>query len=499
MTKCSRLRVLGALAVVGLAACETATEVPQEVQPAFSEVGATDFTPTYLVAGVANQGLPANLDRLVAAAGGEIVSTIPQIGVAVVASDNPDFASTLSGAKGIQAVAPDFPAELPDAPSVDGLSDHGGAPGAAVFDFLTWGIDVVGAPAAWAAGNTGAGVRVAVLDAGIDHDHPDLAPNINASLAASFVPCAYGPNCDGPWEDWRITPGFGFNHGTHVSGTIAGAGTVGVHGVAPDAEIVPVKVCTEYFNACFSSSIISGLVYAGDIGADLVNFSIGGIRVMSNDWVPYCKSLGYPASFCGKLARYYTTGQANYVHNAILIYKRAFEYAEKKGTTVIVAAGNNAMDADHNKDYRLFAADFPHTIAVSALGPVGWCEDASTDPDQLAYYSNYGRSIIDVAAPGGNFYGRFIGVTDPCTMGFLTVTAYVFDGVLSTINGGWGWAQGTSMAAPHATGVAALLIAANGGSMNPAQVERALKAAAVDLGQPGTDPIFGKGRVFAGY
>ena len=84
-------------------------------------------------------------------------------------------------------------------------------------------------------------------------------------------------------------------------------------------------------------------------------------------------------------------------------------------------------------------------------------------------------------------------------MGFATRPAYIFDGVFSTIAGGWGWAQGTSMAAPHATGVAALIIAANGGSMSPSQVEQALKASAQDLGKPGHDEIYGSGRVWAGH
>ena len=86
----------------------------------------------------------------------------------------------------------------------------GSAPGAAAFDFLTWGLDAVGAPQAWADGNTGAGVRVAVLDAGIDPRHPDLAPNLNTDLSASFVPCVVA-NCVDAVEDWRITPGFYFN------------------------------------------------------------------------------------------------------------------------------------------------------------------------------------------------------------------------------------------------------------------------------------------------
>jgi len=494
----SRLLPLGALAA--LAACESATDLPVDAAPSFAVVGGQGASSSselrYMVVARDNS-IPESLADDVTALGGRVVGELPQIGVLVVSSADADFATKLLGIPAVQAVAPDLLLEFDDPTTDDGMVDHGSLTGAGIFDDLTWGIDAVGAPAAWAAGNRGAGVRVAVLDAGIDDDHPDLAPNINATLSTSFVPCLFGPNCDGAVEDWRITPGFYFNHGTHVSGTIAATGDLGVTGVAPEAELVVVKVCTEYFNACFTSSIVSGLVYAADVDADLVNMSLGGLRRMRNDFLVYCRSLGLSASDCGKIARYNTTFQDDYVHATILVYQRAFEYAFRGGTTVITSAGNSALDADRSKDIVLAFADFPHTIAVSALGPVGWCLDMSTSTDGPAYYTNTGRSAIDFAAPGGNFYGGLLGspYTDPCTVGFLTRPAWVFDGVFSTIGSGWGWAQGTSMAAPHATGIAALLIARNGGGMSPPEVERALAATAVDLGTPGHDPIYGDGKV----
>jgi subtilisin family serine protease len=487
--------------LVGLAACEPITDVPTEGDAVFSVVGqdAQLVNGSFIIL-AEDSSLPSSLSDDVAARGGAVVGTLPQIGVAFVTSDDPDFIANMSGADGIKAVIPDLLMEFDHPTPDDELLDHGSRPGAGFFDNLTWGIHAVGAPAAWAAGNRGAGVRVAVLDAGIDAGHPDLAPNINAELSRSFFPCILG-NCDGDVEDWRITPGFYFNHGTHVAGTIAATGDLGVTGVAPDAELVVIKVCTEFADACFTSSMVEGLVYAADVGADLANMSIGGLRYMRNDFVPWCRSEGYPASVCGRMARYYVTGQDDYVANTILVFKRAFQYAREGGTTVIVAAGNNGMDADRSKDVKLAFADFPHTIAVSALGPVGWCLDPSTNLDGPAYYTNTGRSVIDVAAPGGNWYGLFLGspYTDLCTLGGFTLPAFVFDGVLSTVAGGWGWQEGTSMAAPHATGVAALLVNAHGGSMSPAQVERALKRAAEDLGSRGHDPIYGAGRVSAGY
>lgn len=497
-------RALPLVAAVALAACDSVTEPNPELGPSFgiSRNEARSSSGSYIVV-ARGESLPESLRGDVRDLGGHITRELPQIGVAFVQAADSRFADQMSKVSGIQAVVPDMLMERDDPTTAGEVLDHGSAVGAGFFDALTWGVDAVGAPAAWADGNRGAGVRVAVVDAGIDPTHPDLAPNLNADLSASFVPCdVFMMNCDGPWEDWRITPGFYFNHGTHVAGTIAGTGDLGVTGVAPEAELVVIKACTEFADACFTSSIVSGLVYAADVDADIVNMSIGGLRRMRNDFVKYCRDeLELPANVCGQAARFNATFQDDYVRGTILVYQRAFEYLHRQGTTLIVAAGNSAIDADRSGDIKLAFADFPQNISVSALGPLGWCLDPSTSTDELAYYSNYGQSVIDFAGPGGSFLGGSIGApfTDPCTVGPATVPAYVFDGVFSTIAGGWGWASGTSMAAPHAAGVAALLIAANGGAMSPSDVESALKATAVDLGQPGHDAIYGYGKVSTGY
>lgn len=86
-----------------------------------------------------------------------------------------------------------------------------------------------------------------------------------------------------------------------------------------------------------------------------------------------------------------------------------------------------------------------------------------------------------------------------CTVAGVENYCYIFDLVLSTINGSYGWAAGTSMAAPHASGIAALIIAENGGDMKPAQVEQVLRERADDLGKPGNDDFYGAGRVSSGY
>ncbi|MEV6967429.1 S8 family serine peptidase [Hamadaea sp. NPDC051192] len=125
-------------------------------------------------------------------------------------------------------------------------------------------VPLIGAPTAWQAGYTGAGVKVAVLDTGIDETHPDLAGKVIArqNFAAEY-----------PDEDSRDHVG----HGTHVASTIAGSGAASggkYKGVAPDVQLLDGKICVEI--GCFDSWILAGMQWAAEQGADVVNLSLGG-------------------------------------------------------------------------------------------------------------------------------------------------------------------------------------------------------------------------------
>ncbi|GAB4530670.1 MAG: S8 family serine peptidase [Haliangiales bacterium] len=418
---------------------------------------------TYVIMANANK-LDNGLRHQIEAAGGQVRSYLPQIDVAIVDSDDPNFAAAAGAISGINTVVADMVIEY-DIPepvatfSVDELAANPPNSGDddAFFD-LQWGHDAVDAPEAWDLGYRGAGAVVAVLDSGIDAEHPDIAPNLNVGLSASFV----------PGEDFNVQPGFYFNHGTHVAGTIAAADNgVGVIGVAPEAELIAVKVLSEFTGSGSFASIIEGIVYAADVGADVINMSLGA---------------DIPHNAPGAAALFVATG-------------RATTYAYQNGVTVLAAAGNDGRDLDHDSSLKSFPAELPHVIAISATAPNGWALDpANTNLDNLASYSNYGQSAIGFAGPGGDF--AFPG-DDVCNGPVLTLPCFVFDLVLSSISEGWSFSAGTSMATPHAAGVAALIIGANGGDMSPAHVEQALRHGADDLGKPGNDDIFGQGRVNA--
>jgi subtilisin family serine protease len=324
---------------------------------------------------------------------------------------------------------------------------------------------------------------VAVLDTGINPGHPDLAGNVNMALAASFV----------PGEDVDVRPlppaprPFSHSHGTHVAGIIAARdNALGILGVAPEAEIVPIKVLSQ-FNGCGTwEQVIAGIVYAADIGADVINMSIVGLLNRSHGIDDNCTldpSDDVPLT-------------AAEVQAIVTALERAVQYAHARGAVIVAAAGNQAIDGDHDRDQIILPAALPHVISVSATAPHGWAHDPATDLDVLASYSNHGQSDIDFAAPGGN---RDLEVTGTCKVGpspFLPCST--FDLVVSTAAEGYAFAAGTSMAAPHVSGVAALIVGDNGGDMLPADVERVLRRYADDLGKPGQDDAFGHGRVNAG-
>ena len=418
---------------------------------------------TYVIMANAKK-LDNGLRAQIEAAGGEVRSFLPQIDIAIVDSDNPEFATSAASIKGINTIVADMAIEydIPTPVEILSVEEMAANPPFSgdddpFFD-LQWGHDAVDAPEAWDLGYRGAGVTVAVLDSGIDAEHPDIAPNLNVGLSASFV----------PGEDFNVQPGVFFNHGTHVAGTIAAADNgIGVIGVAPEAEIVAVKVLSEFTGSGSFAGVIEGIVYAADIGADVINMSLGA---------------DIPHNAEGAAALFVAAG-------------RATNYAHQNGVTIFAAAGNDARDLDHDGNLKSFPAELPHVVTISATAPVGWALDpANTNLDNLASYSNFGQSAIDFGAPGGD--ASFPG-DEVCQGPVLVLPCFAFDLVLSTISEGWSFSAGTSMATPHAAGVAALIIGANGGDMKPAHVIQALRGGADDLGKPGQDDIFGKGRVNA--
>jgi len=411
-----------------------------------------------------SETLPADFEIQLSAYG-KIVRSIPEIGIVVVKTVVSDFEKKVAKLSEVQAVVPDlivkwiepteyFTEENP--PSIG--SDE-------TYFWYQWGLDAIDAPEAWNAGYTGKGARVFILDSGIDAEHPDLASNLNTDLCASFV----------PGESYNAADGFYFNHGTHVAGIIAAAdNSFGVIGVAPEAEIVAVKVISESTGSGAFSWINAGIIYAADNGADVINMSLGA-TIYRN---------GFYYDEDGVLQKM----PASYYQMLILATKRAIDYAYKKGAVIVTSAGNDGLNMDGNGSLFKLPAGLQKVITVSATAPDYWYRDLINDIDPLldvpSSYTDYGKSFIEVAAPGGDF-------------DFYELPYWYYDMVLSTISGGWSWAAGTSMASPHVAGVAALIIGKNGGEMDPQEVTKQLLKTADKIDGQGISAYFGKGRVNA--
>ncbi|MFI9800174.1 S8 family peptidase [Streptomyces sp. NPDC052302] len=297
-------------------------------------------------------------------------------------------------------------------------------------------------PGAWDVA-TGTGVTVAVIDTGYVA-HSDLAANIvpgydfisDATVANDGNGRDSDPSDPGDWtaagECQSGDPAYGSSwHGTHVAGTIAavtGNGK-GVAGIAHGAKVSPLRVLGKCGG--YDSDIIDAITWAS-------GGTVSGVPANTNVAKVINMSLGGGGS-C-------TTATQSAINAAV-----------GRGTTVVVAAGNSNANASNYSP-----ASCANVVSVAATDRQG----------NRSYYSNYG-TVVDVAAPGGE--------TDSVTS----------NGILSTLNSGtkgpstenYAYYQGTSMAAPHIAGLAALMKSANA-SLTPAQIESAIKANARTL--PGT-------------
>ncbi|MFE0271282.1 S8 family serine peptidase [Streptomyces sp. NPDC058992] len=438
-------------AVSGTTASAAAPTAPQAAWAA--------GTRAYLV--ITAPGDTSAVRGAVTANGGTVFASHDAIGVIVAHSTSTAFAGTMRGVAGVQQVGAtrtsDVPADaydpaLPAAPSQSTTT---------LTESNRWDMTQIKADKAWAVSTGSSSVKVGVLDTGVDDLHQDIAPNFNA---ADSVSCAYGrPDTRaGAWRDIG-------DHGTHVAGTIAAARNgKGVIGVAPGVRISSVRIAEPTTSMFFAENTICGFMWAGDHGFKVTNNSY-----YTDPWMFNCPD---------------NADQAAIIEGV----KRAQQYAEGKGSLQVAAAGNSNYDLANKRTDSSSPNDstpvtrtitnacidipteLPGVVTVAAMG----------NGNAKASYSNFGRNVIDVAAPGGD------GAS----------------GVYSTLPGGkYGNMNGTSMASPHVAGVAALLASTDPGA-TPADLRARLAAQANDTACPsdsrctGTtanNAFFGEGQVDA--
>jgi lantibiotic leader peptide-processing serine protease len=346
---------------------------------------------------------------------------------------------------------------------------YGASSGSDPLGPCQWDMRAIGATATGSyAVNRGAGVRIGDMDTGVDLTHTDVMPNVDLAASCVFL-YADTPTAD-PSE--QVTRGDCSNkaalqdlsgHGTHTAGTMASPlNGRGIAGVAPEAKIVVLKAGTAagYF---FTQSVVDALMYAGDQHLDVVNMSF-----FADPWLFNCRN----------------DKEQKAIIEAI---SKAARYAEQRGVVLVAAAGNEGIDLSHPTTDEI-SPDYPPGANVSR--PVGNnCVVLPTElpgvvvvtatgaENLLSWYSTYGNNT-DVTAPGGSRFqtptfnssrGRILAPyssTAPDLAGQAAIGRLVVD------NDGnyYAWLNGTSMAAPHASGVAALIRAAHPGLSQAAVV-----------------------------
>lgn len=392
--------------------------------------------------------------REIRAACGTSTAYYPQIGVAVATSAEPGFAARFGAARAYSAQAealaapqragPTSPTETADrlpavaqALGIDRSAEQ-------------WGMDLIHARQARTITRGSPEVLVGVLDSGVDATHPDLVTAVDPARSAG---CLSGKpdQALGAWSPSTAA------HGTHVAGTIAAADDGrGVTGVAPGVRLASVKVVDDD-GFIYPEYAVCGFMWAARQQMRIANSSF-----FIDPWLLTCSNV---------------PGQA-VAHEAV---RRAVAYATTHGVLSVAAAGNERTDlADPRHDVRspdntpapqprpvdehcdVLPAELPGVIAVSAIG----AQRVKSE------YSSYGLGVIAVTAPGGDVAQQPRVSPSPC--------------VLSTIPGGYDYACGTSMAAPHASGVAALIASSRPG-VRPEELATLLRQQADPLPCPVQD------------
>ena len=375
-----------------------------------------------------------------------VVHEMPGINYAVIRGDESAVKRSVKSYEADVQIELDSPDASAEAPTRD-ASDYEGQPG----DFLQWDKDDLDVPEAHET-TEGEGTRVAVIDSGVLETQPDLAGPLNLDLPRNFT-------ADGGDHN----PVGGDDHGTHVAGIVAAdnGGGVGVNGTAPKTDLVDCRVFSGP-TASFGD-ILAAVVYSANIDADVANLSLGAYPIPRQA----------QGQFYGK------------------VLNSAMTYANKEGTLLVIAAGNDSADLQHDKNFISLPNEGAQAVSVASTGPIGYGWDADGDgetsdlvapPESPAFYTNYGTNAITIAAPGGDADLGAIGTGVPWfnDLVFNTVFSYVDtdgDDEPDTQVPGYGWKAGTSMAAPNVAGAAALVKSENP-NYNANQVESALKKAA---------------------
>jgi lantibiotic leader peptide-processing serine protease len=452
--------------IVALTACaDDATgpaAPPADEQVAGAQAALTGDAGVRAIVVFEENAVPAGAIAAITAAGGVVTRRLDVIGVAFVTVPSSAALGSLRTIGGVSLVGTDRMTDF-----LRGLRVGGAVAGAARkiepgqptdptragrWEYQ-WNMRQIQADRAWAAGYFGSpSIRVGILDTGIDYTNRELNGRVDLTLSTSISPEPVGPG-EHPVMDYHF-------HGTHVGSSVV-TNNITVAGVAPNVTLVGVKVLSAAGSGLFEWSI-AGIVYAADQGVRILNMSLGAE----------------------------VDGQAD----AALIesIRRAVGYAESRGAIVIAAAGNDGYDLDDPR-HGVYVPCEVATVCVSATGPL-----MQQNFDQPAGYTNYGLTAIDVAAPGGNASDTEEYVSQDLILGACSTRTTQPTLALCRTSGidgyYYAYAAGTSMAAPHVAGLAAMILSQSPG-IRVHTLRNKILNHADDINEPGPDRYSNHGRI----
>jgi subtilisin family serine protease len=422
---------------------------------------------TYLVV-YKSQAVPSDAAARVTGAGGEIVASYGAIGVVVARSSSSSFRAELKSDGRIAEVASTAKSAVRLTPQRDDSGDTAIDTPVSDSDSLSglqWDMVQIHTPEAHAITGGRSSVLVGDIDTGLDYTHPDLAPNVDD---AASVNCVSGSPVAG-----KVAAMDDNGHGTHTAGTIAAAANgIGIVGVAPNVKIAGIKAgnAAGFF---FPEAVVCAFMWAGSHGVDVTNDSY-----FADPWLFNCKN----------------DPEQKAIYSA---EQRAIKYAQHNGTLVVASEGNQADDLAHPTqdvtspdDTTPVVRDITNAcvvVPVEVPGVVG--VTANGNLQLKSFYSSYGMGTADVTAPGGDSIlqrtaaapnGR---VLSSWPASLLTVTCLAARRVGDASGATYCYQQGTSMAGPHATGVAALILSQHP-TWSPGKVASALQSTADPLACP---------------
>jgi subtilisin family serine protease len=328
-------------------------------------------------------------------------------------------------------------------------------------------MDQIHAPEARAINGGSPSVVVGDIDTGLDYTHPDLAANVDD---AASVNCVSGAPVQG-----KVAANDDNGHGTHTAGTIAAAlNGIGIVGVAPNVKIAGIKAgnADGFF---FPQAVICAFMWAGSHNISVTNNSY-----FADPWLFNCRN----------------DAEQRAIWKA---ERRAISYAISKGVVVVAAEGNQSDDLAHPTADATSPDDTTPVlrqihndcavVPVEVAGVIG--VTANGNLQLKSFYSSYGVGSVQVVAPGGDsVLQKTANTPAPGNGRVLSTWPAAIPCARKVVDGGavYCYAQGTSMASPHAAGVAALIVSR--GIRSPGAVTAKLTNTADSIACPGDMSIY---------